>query len=123
LTLPVSKSAGARRAKKNRLDSDKLLSLLMRYHAGERRLWAVARSGVGIGSSGACARSAPLTATRIRSLLMLHNLRVDRIGGRAWVHWWAQHATPLLPGLRAEIEREFERLSLVVRQIRTLEAL
>jgi transposase len=62
-------------------------------------------------------------SNRIRSLLVLHNLRVDRIGGRAWVHWLAQHAAQLLPGLRAEIEREFERLSLVVRQIRTLEAL
>ncbi|WP_232461886.1 transposase [Burkholderia ubonensis] len=59
---------------------------------------------------------------RIRSLLVLHNLRVERIGGRAWAHWWAQHAAQLLPALRAEIEREFERLSLAARQIRTLEA-
>jgi len=33
-----------------------------------------------------------------------------------------QQAGQLLPGLRTEIEREFERLSLVARQIRTLEA-
>jgi len=32
-----------RRAKTDRLDSDKLLSMLMRYYAGERRVWAVAR--------------------------------------------------------------------------------
>ncbi|WP_232445154.1 hypothetical protein [Burkholderia ubonensis] len=32
-----------RRAKTDRLDSDKLLSMSMRYHAGERRVWAVAR--------------------------------------------------------------------------------
>ena len=32
-----------RRAKTDRLDSDKLLSRLMRYYAGERRVWAVAR--------------------------------------------------------------------------------
>ena len=61
-------------------------------------------------------------SNRIRSLLVLHNLRVERIGGRAWAHWWAQQAGQLLPGLRTEIEREFERLSLVARQIRTLEA-
>ncbi|PMY05126.1 IS110 family transposase, partial [Pseudomonas sp. GW460-13] len=30
----------ARRAKTDRLDGDKLLSMLMRYHAGERRVWA-----------------------------------------------------------------------------------
>nr|WP_232346501.1 hypothetical protein [Cupriavidus sp. USMAA2-4] len=33
----------ARRAKTDRLDGDKLLSMLMRYHAGERRVWTVAR--------------------------------------------------------------------------------
>jgi len=33
----------SRLAKTNRLDSDKLLSMLMRYHSGEGRVWAVAR--------------------------------------------------------------------------------
>ncbi|BCF97983.1 hypothetical protein PPGU19_025520 [Paraburkholderia sp. PGU19] len=33
----------ARRAKTDRLDSDKLLSMLMRYLTGERRVWAAAR--------------------------------------------------------------------------------
>lgn len=33
----------ARRAKTDRLDSDKLLSMLIRCHTGERRVWAVAR--------------------------------------------------------------------------------
>ena len=33
----------ARRAKTDRLDCDKLRSMLMRYHTGERRVWAVAR--------------------------------------------------------------------------------
>ena len=33
----------ARRAKTDRLDSDKLLSMLMRYYGGERRVWVVAR--------------------------------------------------------------------------------
>nr|WP_233889941.1 hypothetical protein [Paraburkholderia flagellata] len=32
-----------RRAKTDRLDSDKLLSMLMRYYGGKRRVWAVAR--------------------------------------------------------------------------------
>ena len=32
----------APRAKTDRLDSDKLLSMLMRYHTGERRVWAAA---------------------------------------------------------------------------------
>ena len=31
----------ARRAKTDRLDGDKLLAMLIRYHAGERRVWSV----------------------------------------------------------------------------------
>ena len=34
----------ARRAKSDRLDGDKLLSMLLRWHAGERRLWSVLRA-------------------------------------------------------------------------------
>jgi transposase len=121
----------ARRAKTDRLDSDKLLSMLMRYHAGERRVWAVARIPTPEQEDerrvhrelGRLRQERTAHSNRIRSLLVLHNLRVEHIGGRAWAHWWAQQAGQLLPGLRAEIEREFERLSLVAGQIRTLEAL
>ena len=121
----------ARRAKTDRLDSDKLLSMLMRYYGGERRVWAVARIPTAGQEDerrlhrelGRLREERTAHSNRIRSLLVLHNLRVERIGGRAWTCWWAQHAAQLLPGLRAEIEREFERMSLVARQIRTLEAL
>ena len=53
---------------------------------------------------------------------MLKNLRVKYVGGRLWQRWWTRHAGELLPGVRAEIERESERLSLVRAQIRTIEA-
>ncbi len=43
------------------------------------------------------------------------------MGGRAWAHRWATHTTHLLPALRDEIEREFERLLLAARQIRVLD--
>lgn len=119
-----------RRAKTDRLDSDKLLSMLMRYYGGERRVWAVARIPTPEQEDerrvhrelNRLRQERTAHTNRIRSLLVLHNLRVERIGGRAWAHWWAQHAAQLLPALRAEIEREFERLSLAARQIRTLEA-
>ena len=121
----------ARRAKTDRLDSDKLLSMLMRYHAGERRVWAIARIPSPEQEDerrvhrelGRLRQERTAHSNRIRSLLVLHNLRVERIGGRAWVGWWTQNAARLLPSLRAEIEREFERLSLVARQIRALETL
>jgi len=119
----------ARRAKTDRLDSDKLLSMLMRYYGGERRVWAIARIPTPEQEDerrvhrelGRLRQERTAHSNRIRSLLVLHNLRVEHIGGRAWAHWWAQQAGQLLPALRAEIEREFERLSLVARQLRTLE--
>ena len=121
----------ARRAKTDRLDSDKLLSMLMRYYAGERRVWAVARVPTEEQEDerrlhrelGRLHQERTAHSNRIRSLLVLHNLRPEHIGGRLWACWWAQHSAQLLSGLRAEIEREFERLLLVVKQIRTLEAL
>ncbi|WP_313068176.1 transposase [Paraburkholderia sp. LEh10] len=58
---------------------------------------------------------------RIRSLLVLHNLRVRYVGGRIWTHWWTRQRELLAPGLRAELEREYERLALVRQQIRLLE--
>ena len=120
----------ARRAKTDRLDSDKLLSMLMRYYGAERRVWAIARIPTPEQEDerrvhrelGRLRQERTAHSNRIGSLLVLHNLRVERIGGRTWAQWWAQQAGQLLPGLRAEIEREFERLSLVARQIRTLEA-
>jgi transposase len=106
-----------RRAKTDRLDSDKLLSMLMRYYGGERRVWAVARVPTPKQEDerrlhrelGRLREERTAHTNRIRSLLVLHNLRVGRIGGSAWARWWAQHAAQLRPGLRAEIERELER--------------
>jgi hypothetical protein len=59
---------------------------------------------------------------RVRALLVMQNLRVKYVGGRLWQSWWAAHAGELLPGARAEIEREGERLSLVRAQMRTIQA-
>ena len=119
-----------RRAKTDRLDSDKLLSMLMRYYGGERRVWAVARIPTPEQEDerrlhrelADLRKERTAHSNWIRSLLVLHNLRVEHIGGRAWTHWWAQNAAQLPPGVRTEIEREFERLSLVAKQIKTLEA-
>ena len=119
-----------RRAKTDRLDSDKLLSMLMRYYGGERRVWAVARIPTPEQEDerrlhrelADLRKERTAHSNRIRSLLVLHNLRVEHIGGRAWTRWWAQNAAQLPPGVRTEIERESERLSLVAKQIKMLEA-
>src|ERR1700675_3373542 len=119
----------ARRAKTDRLDSDKLLSMLMRYHSGERRVWAVARIPTPEQEDDRrlhrelerLRKERTAHTNRIHSLLVLHNLRVRSVGGRIWTHWWTRQRELLAPGLRAEIERECERLALVRQQIRLLE--
>ncbi|NVI09651.1 IS110 family transposase [Paraburkholderia youngii] len=119
----------ARRAKTDRLDSDKLLSMLIRYHSGERRVWAVARIPTTKQEDDRrlhrelerLRQERTAHTNRIRSLLVLHNLRVRYVGGRIWTHWWNRQRDLLAHGLRAEIDRECERLALVRQQIRSLE--
>nr|WP_254906205.1 IS110 family transposase [Paraburkholderia youngii] len=119
----------ARRAKTDRLDSDKLLSMLIRYHTGERRVWAVARIPTPEQEGDRrlhrelerLRHERTAHTNRIRSLLVLHNLRVKYVGGRVWTHWWTRQRDVLAPGLRGEIDRECERLALVRQQIRSLE--
>jgi transposase len=43
-SLSVEVNRRARRAKTDRMDLGKLLSMLMRYDNGERRLWSVVRA-------------------------------------------------------------------------------
>ena len=52
---------------------------------------------------------------------MLHNLRPGRVGGCHWPAWWDAHRSLLPPLLRAEIERECERLALLKRQLQAID--
>jgi transposase len=119
----------ARRAKSDRLDADKLLAMLLRYHAGESRVWAVLRAP-SVQEEDARRLDRELqrltqerTAhiNRIGSLLVLHNLRPGRIGGREWPKWWASQGEHVPPALHAEIEREIARLTLVKQQVKALQ--
>ena len=120
----------ARRTKTDRLDGDKLLAMLIRYHAGERRVWSVLRVPTLEQEDERRAhrelerlvRERTAHINPIRALLVMHNLRVKYVGGRLWQRWWGQHAGELLPGVRGEIEREGERLLLVRAQMRAIEA-
>jgi len=120
----------AKRAKTDRLDADKLLALLLRYHRGERRVWSVLREPTAQEEDARrthreLARlmlERTAHTNRISSLLVLHNLRPGRIGGRNWQNWWDGHGALVPPLLRIEIEREIARLALVKEQIRALEA-
>ena len=120
----------AKRAKTDRLDGDKLLALLRRYHGGERRVWSVLHEPTPQQEDARRTHReiARLTkerkahTNRIGSLLVLHNLRPGHIGGRDWARWWSNHGEQVPPNLRAEIERESARLALVKEQMKTLEA-
>src|SRR5271167_3307947 len=120
----------ARRAKTDRLDGDKLLAMLIRYGAGERRVWSVVRVPTPEEEDarrahrelGRLGHERTAHINRIRGLLVLHNLRVKYVGGRLWQRWWTDHAQELPPRVRAEIERESERLLLVKQQMDTIEA-
>jgi transposase len=120
----------ARRAKTDRLDADKLLAMLLRYAGGERRVWSVVRVPTPEEEDarrahrelGRLVRERTAHVNRIRGLLVLHNLRVKYVGGRPWQRWWTSHAGELGSGVRAEIERESERLLLVKKQMDAIEA-
>ena len=119
-----------RRAKTDRLDALKLLSMLMRYVGGERRVGTVLHVPTPEQEDARrphrererLERERLAHSNRIRGLLMLHNIRVKSIGGPKW----RQRLEALrshLPAQRwAEIGRENERLTLLLKQIGALEA-
>jgi len=119
----------ARRAKTDRLDADKLLAMLIRHHAGER-VWSVLHEPSPEDEDARrehrelhrLMRERIAHTNRIGSLLVLHNLRPGIvIGGRDWPRWWEAHSAQVPPLLRAELERECERLKLVKDQVRAIE--
>jgi transposase len=120
----------ARRVKTDRLDGDKLLAMLIRYGAGERRVWSVVRVPTPEEEDarrahrelGRLGHERIAHINRIRALLVLHNLRVKYVGGRLWQRWWTGHANELAPRVRTEIERESARLLLVKKQMDMIEA-
>lgn len=119
----------ARRAKSDRLDGHKLLQMLLRHRRGER-VWSVLHepSPAAEDERRVHRELQRLTgehtahSNRIRALLVLHNLRPANVGGRVWQAWWAAHHDEVPPQLRAEIERENQRLELVRQQMRTIQA-
>lgn len=122
-----------RRTKTDRLDVGSLLRMLIRYEGGEKRVWSVLR----VPSEQAedlrrphreldrLGKERTQHTNRIRSLLVLHNVRLAKIGGKQWENELAQirtHEGKGLPEkLRSELERESRRLALVEEQIGQVE--
>ena len=118
--------------KTDRLDGERLLVKLMRYHTGERGGWSVVRVPSPEEEDarhlhrelGRLKRERLAHRLRIQSLLVTQGVRLTvktairlRLGG---LSLWDGHSLPL--ELKAELERETERLALVERQIGALEA-
>lgn len=121
-----------RRRKTDRLDVEKLLTMLMRHHMGDKRVWSVVRvPSVEEEDRRQLHRELEtlkkeLTqhSNRIKSLLVCHGIRLA-VGSifllqlekaRQW------DGSPLPPGLVARLKREYGRIQMVDDQIRELEA-
>jgi transposase len=121
-----------RRAKSDRLDAIKLVSMLIRWHHGEERVWAVVRVPT---VDDEDRRQLPRDLIRLKAQRTEHGNRIKgllaglglstvidaRFAERLErLRQWDGSEVP--PGLRACLTREFERRQLVARQIRELES-
>lgn len=121
----------ARRAKSDKLDAGKLLSMLMRYHRDEAHVWSVC--GVpGVDDEDLRQRQRELETlrhertnhvNRIKGLLAPHGLdeKVDAGLRERLQELKLWDGSPLPGHLRARLERELERIDVVERQLRVIE--
>ena len=127
-----------RRAKTDRLDAQKLVTMLLRYHWGESKLWSVLRipsleeeqqrhlHRELLAVKGERTRH----TNRLKGLLISVGIEVEAVDEsfpealERWRLWWvsaAATAPPLPAALRERCRREYERLVLAERQIAELE--
>ncbi len=120
----------ARRAKTDRIDARRLLADLIRHHRGEKDVWKVVRVPSAEQEDKRrlhrdlerLKKERTQHRARILSLLATQGVRVGDLKallrGLDAVRIW--NGEPLLPVLKAEIERERDRLGLVEEQIRAI---
>ena len=119
-----------RRAKTDRLDALKLLSMLIRHCHGEPDVWQVLRVPSREEEDArrlhrefdSLKREHTRHTNRIGSLLALHGLRGKNIGGRGWDERLTGYCQGLGVNEVAELQRESARLTLVKQQMREIEA-
>ncbi len=122
----------ARRAKSDHLDVRKLLTMLLRYDAGERRVWRVVRVPTPAEEDRRqvhrelmrTRRDRARVTNRIKGLLASQGVslatRQDLSTQLPTLRLW--DGTPLLPGLLVRLEREWAKVTLLTTQMRTLQA-
>jgi len=121
-----------RRAKTDRVDAGKLLSMLMRYHGGEKQLWKVVRVPSREDEDArhlhreleALKRERTRYRNRIHGILIQQGLRINNPSKKKFVHelellrTWDGRELP--PEMKVRLIRVYERLRMVEDQISTL---
>jgi transposase len=122
----------ARRVKTDRLDVQKLLTMLIRYDAGEKRVWSVVHVPTTEAEDKRHLHRQLSTlkadrtrhTNRIKGLLYGQGVRIPVKEGfleaLSTAHLW--DGSPLPPMLRARLQREYTAWCFVDQQIRELEA-
>jgi transposase len=121
-----------RRAKTDRLDVGKLLSMLMRYVGGERKLWSVLRvPSVQEEDDRRIDREIQRLkkerashSNRMRSLLVLQGITIGKINKQfagVLERVRLYDGQPLPSGIKEEIMREYERYELIDVHLKQLE--
>lgn len=122
----------ARRAKSDHLDVRKLLAMLLRYDAGERRVWSVVHVPTPEEEDRRqvhrelmrTKRDRTRVTNRIKGLLASQGVPLttlqDFTGQLPAIRMW--DGAPLLPGLLARLEREWAKVTLLTAQVRGLQA-
>jgi transposase len=128
----IEVSRRKRRAKSDRLDAIKLVSMLIRWHNGEKKVWSVVHVPAATDEDRRQLHRELIEVkaertellNRIKGLLAGLGLSIvvdDKLPGRLEkLRQWDN--APVPPALQARILREFQRWQLVVRQIGELEA-
>lgn len=123
----------ARRAKSDRLDAEKLLQMLMRYHLGDERVWKVVQAPtveeedrrllhreirtLKKEKTRAINRMKGLLATQgLRLKRPLKSMQAELERMRLW------DGSPLPAGLQSRVQREWEQVEFWEGRIRTLES-
>jgi transposase len=126
----IEVSRRQRRAKTDRLDAAKLLSMLIRHCGGEGNMWQVLRVPTREEEDArrthreleALQREHTRHTNRIGALLALHGVRAKNIGGRGWQERLKGYCHGLGEHEAAELERESARLALVRQQLQQVRA-
>ena len=127
----IEVSRRKRRAKTDRLDGLKLLTMLMRHHGGEKKVWSVAKVPTPAQEDerrlnrerNRLIKERGAHAARIKSLLVLYGIHAE-VGSKFLqlvedVRIWDGSKLP--EHIVQEMKREYERIGVLERQLKQIE--